>query len=44
MSARRPRLVWKYEFEDDDGTEIGPLWIDTAGDDPVKPVAAMHLD
>jgi hypothetical protein len=40
---RPPRLVWKYEFEDDDGTEIGPLWMDTFGDDPVTPVATEDL-
>lgn len=43
MATRRRRLVWKYEFTDDDGTEIGPLWIDTFGDDGLKPVSTEDL-
>lgn len=43
MNVRRPRLVWKYELTDEDGTEIGPLWIDTFGADPTKPVDTEDL-
>ena len=43
MTNRRPRLVWKFEDEDEDGNEIGPIWVDTFGDDPVKPVSTEDL-
>jgi hypothetical protein len=43
MGARRPRLVWKYEFEDEDGAEIGPVWLDTFGDDPKTPIGTEDL-
>jgi hypothetical protein len=43
LGARRPELVWKYEFEDEDGAEIGPVWLDTFGDDPRTPIGTEDL-
>jgi hypothetical protein len=34
---RKPLVVFKYEDEEDDGTPVGPVWIDYFGEDPVKP-------
>jgi hypothetical protein len=43
MNARPRRLVWKFEDEDEEGNAIGPLWIDTFGDDPATPISTEDL-
>ncbi|HET8894367.1 MAG TPA: hypothetical protein VFM96_09755 [Gaiellaceae bacterium] len=43
MAARPSRLVWKFEDEDEDGNEIGPLWIDTFGEEPMSPISTEEL-
>jgi hypothetical protein len=40
--SRKPRLVWKYEDREDDGSLIGPAWVDTFGEDS-QPVATEAL-
>jgi hypothetical protein len=43
MAIRRPVLVWKYEDEVDDGSEVGPAWLDTFGEHPTKPTSSEDL-
>ena len=40
----RTRLVWKWEDEDDDGEGVGPVWVDTFGEDPTRPEKSEAWD
>lgn len=43
VPGRRRRLVWKYELSDDDGTEIGPVWLDTLEGSSLRPISTEDL-
>jgi hypothetical protein len=43
VAPRRPLLIWKFELEDEDGTEIGPIWIDTFSEDQASPISTEDL-
>ena len=42
--ARRALVVFKYEDEEEDGTPVGPVWIDYFGDDPNEPELTEKLE
>jgi hypothetical protein len=49
MTARPPRLVWKFEdgpddAEDKDPRDVGPAWLDTFEHDPVRPARSEDVE
>lgn len=40
----RTVVMWKWEDEEDDGEGVGPVWVDTFGDDDRRPQSSDKWD
>jgi hypothetical protein len=44
LSMGRTVVVWKSEDEEDGGEAVGPVWVDTFGDDERSPASSEKWD